>query len=447
MNILKKIWEAVRKLFTRNKANGAVQGFGIRPAISDEMLSRLQLWSDMWRGQAYWTGGENKITSLHIERDVAREFANTATNEMIIDISDEKLKAVFDKSVRNLSEELQEGIASGALVIKPLGEDRVQYISQFEFLPIEYDSEKRLTAVIFPDSRKADNLYYTRLEYHRIDSKGLTIRNKAYVSSVETSLGREIPLSDVDNWAKLPEEITYPGVTRPIYGYYRNPVKNVIDYSCAGVSIYDTAVDKIRRADLQSERLDWEFKSGERRVHVDAQAIKLTDSGETVLDSRLYKGLDLMSQGSELYKEYSPALRQKDFLDGLEEQKREIEFSVGLAYGDISNANAVEKTATEMKISKQRKYNTVTAMQENLKDCLEGLCYGLAFFNKKANSGYEFTCTFHDSITTDEETERKQDMADMSAGIMSPLEYRMKWYGEDEKTAAKKLPQQAAVID
>ena len=154
-----------------------------------------------------------------------------------------------------------------------------------------------------------------------------------------------------------------------------------------------------------------------------------------------------MENGSELYKEYSPELRQKDLIEGLEEIKREIEFSVGLAYGDLSNINTVEKTATEMKVSKQRKYNTVTAMQENLRDCLDDLCYGIAFFNGKVNSGYEFTCAFHDSITTDEEAERKQDMADMSAGIMSAVEYRMKWYGEDEATAKKNLPQQAGVVE
>ena len=446
MNILKKIWEAVRKLFTRNKLNGAIQGYNIRPAITDEMLNRLQLWNDMWCGRAHWIGGKNHVESLHIERDVAREFASTITNEMSVTISDDKLQAVFDRSVRNLSEELQEGLASGALVIKPLGENKVQYVSQFEFLPIEYDSEKRLTAVIFPDCRKVGDLYYTRLEYHRLENEVLTIRNKAYVSSTETDLGREIPLSEVDDWAKLPPERSYPGVKRPIYGYYRNPIKNIIDNSCAGVSVYDSAIGKIRRADIQAERLDWEFQSGERRVHVDAQAIKVTEGGKEVLDSRLYQGLDLMEQGGELYKEYSPALRQSDFLAGLEEQKREIEFSVGLAYGDLSNINNVEKTATEMKVSKQRKYNTVTAMQENLRDCLEDLCYGLAFFNAKANSGYEFTCNFHDSITTDEETERKQDIQDLSLGIMSQVEYRMKWYGEDEVTAKKNLPQPAEVM-
>lgn len=445
MNVLRKIWEAVKKLFTKTKTDGALQSYGVKPAINGEMLERMQLWSDMWRGRAYWLKGT--ITSLNIEQDISREFATVVTNEMAVTISDDKLQKVFNKATRNLTEELQEGLASGALIIKPLGEDRVQYISQFEFLPVEYNSEKRLTAVIFPDCRKLNNLYYTRLEYHKLDEKGLTIINKCYVSDSEYTLGKEIELASVDEWAKLPESIMYAGVTRPIYGYYRNPKKNIIDNSCAGVSIYDSAVEKIRKADIQAERVEWEFESGERRIHVDSQAIKQTADGAAVLDSRLYKGLDLMEQGGELYKEYSPALRQKDFLDGLEEQKREIEFSVGLSYGDLSNANFVEKTATEMKISKQRKYNTVSAMQENLRDCLEDLCYGLAFFNKKANSGYEFACTFHDSITTDEETERKQDMADMSAGIMSPIEYRMKWYGEDEATAKKKLPQQASVIE
>ena len=34
------------------------------------------------------------------------------------------------------------------------------------------------------------------------------------------------------------------------------------------------------------------------------------------------------------------------------------------------------------------------------------------------NSGYEFSCKFNDSILTDDEAERKQDMADVAAGFM-----------------------------
>lgn len=437
MRLLTRIWEAVKKLFTHSKMNGAVKEMGIKPAINGEMMERIQLWNDMWQGRAYWI--KNSVESMHTERDIAKEFANTVTNEMTVTISDSALQDIFDRSVINLSEELQEGIASGAMVIKPLGGSRVQFVSQFDFLPVEYDSEKRLTAVIFPDCRKIGDKYATRLEYHRIDGKGLTITNRAFLSGYEYELGRPVELSIVDDWASLPEQVTYPDVKRPIYGYYRNPIKNVLDGSSAGVSAFESAVTKIKRLDIQAERLDWEFQSGERRIHLDALAIKMEGSKTSALDSRLYRGLDLMQRGEDLYKEYSPALRQADFIAGLEELRREIEFSVGLAYGDLSNVNMVEKTATEMRISRQRKYNTVTAMQENLRRCLEDLCYGLAFFNGRINAGYAFNCVFHDSVLTDEETQRQQDLQDVSVGAMPLWEYRMKWYGEDEATAKAKV--------
>lgn len=138
---------------------------------------------------------------------------------------------------------------------------------------------------------------------------------------------------------------------------------------------------------------------------------------------------------------------EKAFKRGLEEYKREIEFSVGLAYGDLSDVQEVAKTATEIKVSKNRKYNRVTAIQNNLYDCLEDFAAGLAFYNSMLNSGYEFSCKFNDSILTDEETERKQDMADVAAGFMHHWEYRMKWYGEDEETAKANVPEQNQVME
>lgn len=149
----------------------------------------------------------------------------------------------------------------------------------------------------------------------------------------------------------------------------------------------------------------------------------------------------------ELLKEYSPEMRDEAFKRGLEERKREIEFVVGLAYGDLSDVQTVEKTAAEVKASKARKYNRVTAIQGNLKTCLENFAAGLAFYNGLYTSGYEFNCKFNDSILTDEETERQQDRQDVSMGVMSHLEYRMKWYNEDESTAKKNLPEQNTVME
>ena len=162
----------------------------------------------------------------------------------------------------------------------------------------------------------------------------------------------------------------------------------------------------------------------------------------------LYRGLNLDAGCGELFKEYSPEMRDEAFNRGLESYLRQIEFTVGLAYGDLSDAQYVDKTATEIKAAKQRKYNRVTAIQENLKTCLEELVDAIAFYNAMYTTGYTFTCTFSDSILTDEEAERNQDRQDVSMGVQSLAEYRAKWYGEDLETAAANLPEQnGSVLD
>lgn len=167
----------------------------------------------------------------------------------------------------------------------------------------------------------------------------------------------------------------------------------------------------------------------------------------TNVNIHVYKGLDLDNGNSELLKEYSPDFRDQSIISGLEEYKRNIEFEVGLSYGDISNPQTVDKTATEIKSSKKRKYNTVTAIQNNLRDCLDDLIYALAFYNNITEQKYEFICDFKDSILVDEETERQQDRVDMQMGIMRPEEYRAKWYGESVDEALKNLPKSAEVIE
>lgn len=456
MSIISKIKEWIKKMLSKSDVSSV---YGVELAITDDMLNAIEDWERMYAGKAFWINNEKGIYSLRLEQAIVRELSNISTNEMTVKISNKKLDDIFRSSVKNLNLNLQRGLASGAMVIKPLGEDKVQFVSQSQFIPVEYDVNGRLIKVIFPEvKRLGDNDYRIRLEYHSLDyEKGLTITNRAFRSFDGISLGREIPLSDVVEWASLFSEISYPFMLRPAFGYYVNPIANIIDGSYSGVSIFDSVKNLIRLTDIQFGRLDWEFESGERAVDVDTTALKPTENLLTGkksfelpnLKERLYRGLNI-SGGSkgDFYHEFSPQLRQVDFIAGLEEYKREIEFAVGLAYGDISNPQTIDKTATEIKSSKQRKFDTVTAIQNNLKLCLEDLCYALAFYNKLTQSGYEISINFEDSILADDEIKRASDRQDVAMGVMPLWEYRMKWYGEDEKTAkAMTSNSTAEVID
>lgn len=438
LNYLKGVWQ---RLFPLKDIK---QALGIKPAITDDMLSSIELWQNCFSGNAPWLNDD--VISLRLEQSITREFANITLNEMTASVSNDKLQKIFETATEDLNSELQSGLATGAMVIKPLGGDKVQYISANAFVPIEFDARHRLVKVIFPEFKKIGDNYYTRLEYHNLDTeKGLTITNTAYVSASEGQLGREIPLAAVDEWASLPNAVTYPAMLRPAFGYFRTPIKNTIDGSSCGVSVYANDINLIRKIDTQFGRLDWEFESGERAIHVDAAAFK--KEGTEKLNKRLYKAVDVDLGDNELFKDFSPAIRQSDITDGLNTYLRRLEFSVGLAYGDLSDPDTVAKTATEILSAKNRKYNTVSAIQKQLKYCLDDLVYALAFYNSLTTSGYTFVCDFKDSILTDEQTERTQDIQDLSLGIMRPDEYRMKWYGEDEKTAKKNLPQSSEVVD
>lgn len=438
LNYMKGVWQ---RLFPLKDIK---QALGIKPAITDDMLSSIELWQNCFSGNAPWLNDD--VISLRLEQSITREFANITLNEMTASVSNDKLQKIFETATEDLNSELQSGLATGAMVIKPLGGDKVQYISANAFVPIEFDARHRLVKVIFPEFKKIGDNYYTRLEYHSLDKdKGLTITNTAYVSASEGQLGREIPLVAVDEWASLPNAVTYPAMLRPAFGYFRTPIKNTIDGSSCGVSVYANDINLIRKIDTQFGRLDWEFESGERAIHVDAAAFK--KEGTEKLNKRLYKAVDVDLGDNELFKDFSPAIRQSDITDGLNTYLRRLEFSVGLAYGDLSDPDTVAKTATEILSAKNRKYNTVSAIQKKLKYCLDDLVYALAFYNSLTTSGYTFVCDFKDSILTDEQTERTQDIQDLSLGIMRPDEYRMKWYGEDEKTAKKNLPQSSEVVD
>jgi len=445
----KRFWKGFMQMFGYTTLKQIV---GKDITLSDKMIDAINEWKQMLNGQADWI--TDSIVSLGIEEGICREFADCALVEMETSLSNERLDRIYQKNISNLNENIQEGLALGSFVLKPLGEAAAEFVSADKIIPISFGDDGKPNDIAFLTVKKVGDVdYFTRFERHYFINGNLTIENKCFHSQTSRDIGLPCSLEAVEEWANIdPGPITYPGMNRMDFGYYRNPIKNRIDGSACGVSVYESAVDLIRKADIQSARLDWEYESGERAIHVDNKALKQDQStgrfSMEKLKKRLYRGLNLEAgKDQELLKEYSPEMRDEAFKRGLEEYKREIEFSVGLAYGDLSDVQEVAKTATEIKTSKNRKYNRVTAIQNNLYDCLEDFAAGLAFYNSMLNSGYEFSCKFNDSILTDEETERQQDRADVSMGAMQLWEYRKKWYGETEEQAKVAVQNPAEVIE
>lgn len=436
-----KLWKAVRKMFGYTEIKRII---GRDVALSQDMINAINDWKNMLNGKADWI--TDYVKSLKIEQGICREFSDVVLTEMESNLSNDKLNTYYQKALFDLNENMQEGLGLGSFILKPLGNGKSEFISADKFIPIHFDDTGKPDDCAFMTVKTVgENQYYTKIERHRLENKILIIENTLYYSESRNDIGRRVGLDSVEEWEKLPEAVSYPGMDRMDFGFYRNPIKNNIDESPCGISIFEIAKELIQKADIQGARLDWEYESGERAIHVDDKALKKNGSKFRLprLNERLYRGLNLEDgKDKELLREYSPTMRDEAFQRGLEKYYRQIEFAVGLSYGDLSDCKEVEKTATEIKVAKQRKYNRVNAIQGKLKECLEDYAAGLAFREGMYTSGYEFNCKFNDSILVDEETERKQDIQDVSMGVMQLWEYRMKWYGEDEETAKRNLPEQ-----
>ena len=446
---LKRLWRGIVKMFDYTAIKNVI---GRDVALSQAMIDAINSWKKMQNGAADWINDDD-VHSLRIEHGICREFADAVLVEMEADIqNNDRLDKVFQKSIANLNENLQDGLALGSFVLRPLGSNNAEYITADKLIPVSFDDSGKPNDIAFLSVKRIgkDN-YYTRVERHYFTNGNLTIENRCYHSQTKGDIGQRCSLTDVDAWSQInPGPVTYPGMTQMDFGYYRNPLKNKVDDSACGVSIYESAKELIEKADIQAARLDWEYDSGERAIHVDDRALRKKGGKQYMprLKKRLYRGLNLEDgKDKDLYKEYSPEMRDESYIRGLEKYYRSIEFNVGLAYGDLSETNEVDKTATEVKASKIRKYNRVNAIQRNLEECLKDFVTGLAFYNGMYNSGVELACTFNDSILTDEETERAQDRQDVSMGVMSHAEYRAKWYNEDIDTALANLPEQNRVLE
>lgn len=453
---IERIGQVIRKMLGREKIKDAI---GVAVAVSDKMANRIDLWVKMYKNEPPWK--EKNIKLCGLPAAIAGEFARLVTLELKTEVTgNDFINEEYQAVISDIRKYTEYACAKGGLAMKPYaseGHIEVDMVQADRFFPTKFNSRGEVTAAVFAESLTVGKKVYTRLEYHQHEGTMYHINNKAFVKqdldNVEV-LGKEVPLTAVPEWANLQEEVTLKNVKMPLFAYFKIPnANNVDDTSPLGVSVYSRAINDIKEADNQWTRLLWEFEGSELAIDADITLFKKDDKGNYEFPKgkdRLFRMMDL-DDNAEKYKVFAPAIRDENLINGFNAILRRIEFNVGLAYGTLSDPNTVDKTAEEIKASKQRSYSTVSDIQKSLQTALEQLVYAMDVMAQLSGlSGrkkYEMSFDWDDSIVTDREQDRKQDIQDVSMGIMRPEEYRAKWYGETVEQARKNLPEQNQVME
>lgn len=428
----------------------------IETPLSVEMANALDLWYDMYRNKAPWLQPDT-MKSLNLPAFICAEIARQVTLEMKWNITGKAkgdaadgeevmndrtkyLKEEFAKCIADLRRKLEQGCAAGGMTIKPYPKDGhiyFDYTMDWGMYPIAFDDEGNLSDVIFRDSYAEGKTTYTRLERHTRDGENVHISQRAFKSNLKDAIGVEISLSEVPIWSKLEPKSTVKASEGQMFGWYRVAAANSIDIdSPMGMSVYGKACDAIRDADEQYSRLLWEFEGSELAIDVDPATLrpKKDGSGQEMprLNQRLFRAVD--SGQDDTYHVFSPPIRDTSLLNGLNHILTRVEDLCGLARGTLAESPSEARTATELRILKQRSYATIADNQRALEGCLRDVIramdkyatmYGLA-----PEGEYDVSFEWDDSIITDTDQQMQERLMLLNAGVYSKAELREWYFGE-----------------
>lgn len=333
---------------------------------SAEMKTAIQTWYDL-----YFQAVSNEETDScqKIPYTVVRKLTKTVFSEYTSSSKDEFVSGVLDALNKKKEHTLQMALIGGESGLKPVPTNkgfRFSVVSRPNVMVFARDGDGDPTDIGTAEKSVNGRYYYTLLERRTVDAGGyLTIENKLYRSNSSESLGQNVPLTALPQYADFAEKYTFQKPVGSVgIAWLKTPIANCVDGSQGSVSVYAAAVGLIENINRNEAQINGEFERGKSRIIASADMLEFDDSGK-----RKKLSADVFTAVDEAPDEvgitiFSPAFREQSYLARKTEYLRNVENVIGLKRGLLSEVEAAERTATEV-TSSEGDYNlTIIEFQQ-----------------------------------------------------------------------------------
>lgn len=369
--------------------------------ISSDLMKIAQIeWQNIIKGRPYWVSKNvrtinfAKFLCYYTSKKTCLDLNVTISGSDRADYIYQCIKAMIQKSIRD---KVEDACGAGGIIIKPNGTynpaGAIDYVMPGSFAVTEKNSNGDILGIIFIDRRIKGDDYYTRLEYQHFTSaigedgenagRTYTIENKAFKSRGSDSLGRSIALTDVPEWKDIPESISISNVEKPLFGYFRMPYNNTIDYaSPEGVAVFANCIEELRNLDVAWSRKDAEVDDSQHLTFIDENALmkrdKNTGSKEIVELPRFVKGLRRGVDAQSTIDEHVPTLLTDQRVADINSILSMISTKAGFSQGQfVLDRKTGIATATEIESDDSETVETITDIRNALKSAIKDLVYAL----------------------------------------------------------------------
>lgn len=466
--------------------------------VDSTFYSKIEMWDSWYRSNVakfhtyrIYRGGGHKIKcqrkSLSMAKKLCEDMSDLLLNERVkITLAD----PVTDKYVKTVLEdanftvqgnEYQERKAAcGTVAYVPYltnmvidenggvvsADVKLDYVVARNIFPTAWENS-RITEVIFVFEKTYQRKKYAHFQYHKLEpwtgenGEDLGFQYVIENTVVLASRGSGKDLSPAE-WNQIPHfeglaARVETGSDQPQFVIDRLNIANNVDADDSnpmGISLFANSVDVLAKLDLEYDSYANEFLLGRKRIFVAPEM--LTDAnGEQVFDpddSVFYQlPEDFFRDTKEAMHEVNMALRVQDHEQAINNDLNLLSFKCGFGTQYYRFERGTVATATQVISENSDMYRTIRKHEIILEDVLKDLIrciirLGITANVPNLNINTDITIDFDDSIIEDKQSERQEDRQDVAMGVMSPEEYRAKWYGETVEIAAQKLPDQSGGI-
>lgn len=393
-----------------------------------------------------------EVKTLNMGKKVAEDWANLLLNEKTNIVYGEKsqqdaLNQLLEGKNINFWVRGNEGVekafalGNGAFV-ESNGEDGtpyLQFVDATKIVPISFENGKvtecafvnvsNLTTVIQIHLRNQDGTYYIR-----------TLRYKKSQSTTADDIGTE----------EAEAEPVQTRSKKPWFQFIKPNIANNVDVnSPMGISIFANAIDVLKGVDLAYDGFCEEMRLGRGRIFINQKNLVDYADDKPIFDNSnngFYFTKAGDNEGKTPITFYNPQLRTENYFNGINNSLNLLSAKTGFGQNHYRfDVNGIS-TATQIISENSEMFRNLKKHEILFEEVIKEVCLTLMYISNefsgnpnKFNLDTEIKVQFDDSIIEDKESQKLNDRSDVNLGVMSLIEYRMKWYGETEEEATKKI--------
>lgn len=447
--------------------------YGYNPEIKNSIRTYIEQWKSWYKGNVrsfhnyFIYNGQRKVNkkrfTMNMAKEISEDWSDILWSEKCkISMKDEKSNKEFEKltNVLDLYSIINQSIEkSGALgtcgavtsVYDLIENEDGMYLDVSEaktrvdivdidwIYPLSWNNND-IPECAFGSVECKNGIKYIVLSVHKINEQGNYVIYNHLFKDTNGNLSEIVEENEVAKQFDTKSNIKWFSIFKPLL------TNNLFNNNPFGIPHYANAIDNMKAVDIAFDALKNEIKDSRKRTFVRADMLNYDDGTQKMVfdpnDTDVYV-LPQKANKDDLIQSDTDDLRTDKQIATLNTNLNILGNKVGFGenHYHFDGTNLSTATAVVSSNSKlfRRKKKLEIGYESSIYDLVKSICYASTQFGKYNINSDDMVIQFDDSIIEDKEAESKRADREVSRGVLSKVEYRIKIFGETEEIAKKKI--------